>query len=109
MPDLRKEQKEEQRKKTEEQMRKLREVMVSSISEISKTKGGLNFLRFLMHESGFTKPNIAITEKGLDKDALLWNESRRVFYLDVRQFMLPEVVKLVELDIKQEEAKNDGA
>ena len=109
MTELRKEAKEKARQEAQERMAKLRDVMLSSLSEVSKTKGGLNLLRFMYHESGFARPNVAITEKGLDKDALLWNESRRVTYLDIRQFMTPEIIKLVELETQKEEGvKDDG-
>ena len=107
MAELRRDFKLRQEAESREKVRKAKEKMISSVSQVASIKGGVNLLRYLMHESGYHKRNAAVTEKGICEKTLLWNDSRRTFYLDIRQFMTPEVINLVENDISQKEVDND--
>lgn len=96
MSELRKDKKIREREESAKRLEKFKAKMQSSLIEMSKTKGGINILRYLMHESGYHQRNIAITEKGICEKTLIWNDARREFYLDVRQFMTTDVIRLVE-------------
>ncbi len=108
---IRKEAKGEQSKLFDQKRKAVADKMVASVNEIANTKGGINVLRYLLIESGFISPLHSLDRNGrVDTDALAWNASRRQMYLDLRQFMTPEVIKLVELDkpkqVNEEEVKD---
>lgn len=71
--------------------------MSASLTEVANTKGGLNILRYMYIESGFAGRSVVISKNGkLDLEATFFNTARCDVYKDIRQFMTPEVITLVE-------------
>src|SRR6056297_1853030 len=83
--------------------KKARRKMEDSLTQVANTPGGLHLLRYLAHECGFASSLGGVSDKGVDKDIISWNASRRQVYIDLRQFMTPAVIKTVELDQKEED------
>jgi hypothetical protein len=93
--------------------KKFKEKMEASLIFLSKTAEGLHVLRYLYLTSGFSLRSIVQDQTGrVDINATLHNEARRDNYIDLRNFMTPEVIKAVELDIPtidlKEGDKNGG-
>jgi hypothetical protein len=85
-------------KLVEEKINKFRDTMTKSLTDVASTKGGLNVLRYLYHESGFAGRHVVQDKRGkIDMDATFFNTARCDMYKDIRIFMTPEVIKLVEL------------
>jgi len=77
---------------------KFRDTMVASLTDTAKSKGGLNVLRYLFHESGFAGRHVVMDKAGqVDMNATFFNTARCDVYKDIRKFMTPEVITLVEL------------
>lgn len=98
--------------KDRKKMVKYREFMGASLAEVARTKGGLNLLRFLLHESGFLAPLTHETSVGVNKDVLVSNEAKRNMYLGLRVNMDWETITIVEKPDPEPEEKteeeNDG-
>lgn len=84
--------------------------MKAALSRISKTEDGAFLLNYIYRISGFAQPSTVVSTTGkVDIEATFHNNARRDAYLSVRQFMIPEVIKAVELDYKiEEEVPKDG-
>lgn len=95
----------ETRKEKEDKMVRMRLRMKQSLVETARSKGGLNVLRFLLHESGFLTRNTHITATGVNKDVLLTNEAKRCMYLDLRQYMDFDTMKRVEWDEEKDQKR----
>jgi hypothetical protein len=92
--------------KLDDRLKKFRERMFASVTETALSKGGLNVLRYLYSESGLHSRSVVIGKSGsVDLQATMHNISRCDTYKDIRQFMTPEVIKLVELDLANETEK----
>lgn len=87
-----------------------KETMRAALSRLSKTEDGARLLNYLYRVSGFALPSTVVSSTGkVDMEATFHNNARRDAYLSVRQFMIPEVIKAVELDYKiEEEVPKDG-
>ena len=81
--------------------------MRDSLSEMSRTKGGINVLRYLLHESGFLASLTFVTATGVNKDVLLSNEAKRQMYLGIRQYMDIETIKRVEFEEQTKGGSNE--
>lgn len=97
-------------KQTNEKSSAFRERMKSALSRISKTEDGVFLLNYMFRISGFAQPSTVVSSTGkVDIEATFHNNARRDAYLSIRQFMIPEVIKAVELDYKiEEEVPKDG-
>ena len=83
--------------KSEEKINRFRDTMTKSLTDVASTKGGLNVLRYLHHESGFSGRHVVQDKLGkIDMEAKFFNTARCDMYKDIRIFMTPEVIKLVE-------------
>jgi len=86
--------------------------MVGVVSRVANTEDGRALLNFLYRDTGFALPSTVVTKTGkVDVEGTFHNNARRDVYLRLRQFMIPEVIKSVELDFKvkeEEEVPKDG-
>lgn len=106
---LRGERRKEQNDQFNEVQKKVRQNLTRAFSNVARSKDGLQVLRYLMHECGYHSRLGGVTEKGCDEKVLLWNASRRDVYLDIRRFMTPETIRVVEeLDLTQEDDDAGG-
>jgi len=95
----------EDRELQKQKLKKLKVNMERSLSELSKTNGGLQVLRLILHESGFLAPLTHETALGVNKDLMMCNEAKRGMYLALRKHMDRETILRVELPENQNEGE----
>ena len=93
----------EQREADDLKLKAFTNIMRESLSAMSKSKGGLNVLRYILHESRFLAPLTYETATGMNTEVLLQNEAKRMMYLSLRAHMDTETVKRVELNEEQKQ------
>lgn len=67
-------------------------------TQVFKGNNGVAALRLIMELSGYDVPNVIRTGESIDEKAMLINEGRRQVWLEMRQFIIGDVLKRVEID-----------
>ena len=57
---------------------------------------GMEFLKYLCGKVGYTSTSAVVRAGVIDKDATLWNESRRAVWVELRSAVPVEARRLIE-------------
>lgn len=79
--------------------------LTKAFRQVAETAAGKTVLRYLMAESGFLTQNIttAINSGEINTQALVYNEARRVFYIQaIRRWLTEKQLVSIEIDREDE-------
>ena len=86
----------------EESEKALREILYQTF----KSDPGNRVLAYLYHTCGYGEPNIINKPDGsINAEAMMYNEGRRSVYMELRNFIDPEILKKVEIDFVEKQKK----
>lgn len=74
------------------------EKLRQDFNEVFNTKAGQRVLSFLIKECGYQNPTTVFnpTTSEIVSSSTLYQEARRTIYLRIRQFIKPEILRIVE-------------
>lgn len=79
-----------------------------ALIQIAKSKAGREFLRWMVHWTGFKTSSLTMTEEGkFSHDAIQHNESLRLMWVNLRRNLPVSLRNEIEMDMEPETNEND--
>jgi hypothetical protein len=86
---------------TNEKIQKENKELEEAFNRVFNTNDGKMLGRWLIKNCGFSEGSIVVDSNGnISTDYTIYNEARRVVYLELRKFLNPDT--LINLEIKEE-------